>query len=246
MRWFSVWPRRTPIFEVGQLPEPTLLNKEGDGARYYATAWLLRSLLGEVRRFWWQTPLVGEFGCGSGELVAQIAQCCPRAKIVAVDVKARMQAEIEALELKNVRFQHASLADLSCFDDESFAVIACQLTVGYLSAEEFEAAAAEFVRVLRPGACLLVLDSHPDADARFAYAYRGGHLLQPEETLVLLSEQAPAPDSLVERDAMYMRGELVIPATLQRAGLGLEQLADTRADDGTGIYRVYSFRKANS
>ena len=236
MRCLLNWFQPAPIFEVGKLPEP--IRVDDDGSQSLATNFVLSSLKRETAVFFRSKLLAGEFGCAEGELVDLMLAVRPGLRIVAVDKKERMAKAYESTERPTVEFAHCSLSDLSRFSGKIFTVILSRLTIGYMDKDDFELAATEIARVMSNGACLIVMDSHPSTDILLARRIRPEKKLGRDETLLMLSSSMPAPPGLVEADLMFLRGELVIPSTFQRAGLGVEQIADFNS-----CYRVHVFRK---
>jgi ubiquinone/menaquinone biosynthesis C-methylase UbiE/DNA-binding transcriptional ArsR family regulator len=117
--------------------------------------------------------VVGDLGCGTGQLTASLAPCVGR--VIAVDQSRAMLAAARARlpGLANVELRHGDLESLPIEDGELDAAVLF-LVLHYLA--EPVQALAEARRVLKPGGRLLVVDMTPHA--RDDYRQTMGHLWQ--------------------------------------------------------------------
>ena len=112
----------------------------------------VRALLGDVRNL-----DVLDGGCASGEHSAWLADC--GARVVALDASEAMVALARAQLGPTATVLHADLADPLPFEDRSFDVVLCSLSLHYLA--DWNSTLREFARILRRGGRLVISTHHP-------------------------------------------------------------------------------------
>jgi ArsR family transcriptional regulator len=120
----------------------------------------LLALLGLLDESW----SVGDFGCGTGQIAAMLAQFVRR--VVAVDESAAMlrSARQRARDLPNVEIRSGTLSALPVADGELDAAL---LVLVLHHANDPAQALAAARRTLRPGGKLLVVDMQPHDHAEY-------------------------------------------------------------------------------
>jgi len=132
----------------------------------FGSGFHLTALLGLLDESW----IVGDLGCGTGQVAAALAPHVRR--VIAVDEStAMLQAARQRLrELPNVELRRGRLESLP-IDDGELDAVTCVLVLHHLP--DPERAIAEAARVLRPGGRLLLTDMVPHD--REGYRQRMGH-----------------------------------------------------------------------
>ena len=99
-------------------------------------------------------------GCGSGIVSRSLAQQYPDASVLGCDAsEVRLnQARNASSFLPNLGFDLEDLTRLS-YSDAVFDVVICRYVMQHLRSEARELAAQEFLRVLKPGGKILVVDA---------------------------------------------------------------------------------------
>lgn len=167
-----------------------------------------------------------DVGCGTGTLAVAAAKAAPGVKVTGLDAdgaileRARRRAADADLD---IAFDEASATELP-YDDSSFDVVLSTLFFHHLSDEAKHRAAAEVLRVLRPGGRVAVADLGRPQDPLMRVAVR-------------LTVQALDG---VETTALNVRGDL--PSVLVAAGLREVAVRD-RVRAPTGTYEVMTARR---
>lgn len=96
-----------------------------------------------------------DIGSGTGRLTSLCRTALPKARITGVDPAPAMveEAVVKFADDQLVSFQDGAAEDLSAFPDESFDVAISSFALHHLELDTYPKAAAELLRVLRPGAC---------------------------------------------------------------------------------------------
>ncbi len=138
------------------------LRTELFGERFYS-----HSLLALLDRSW----VVGDFGCGTGQVAELVAPFVER--VIAVDGSAEMLSAARARlrKHKNVILRKGALEKLP-IQDASLDAAVLMLVLHHLP--DPVAALSEARRVLRPGARLLIVDMYPHE--REEYKHQMGHV----------------------------------------------------------------------
>jgi ArsR family transcriptional regulator len=188
------------------------LRAELFGPRFHLSA-----LLGLVDPTW----VVGDIGCGTGEVSAALAPFVDR--VVAVDGSGAM------LQAARRRLKHATNVDVRRgeiealpIDDASLDAVTFILVLHHVAAPE--KALAEVARILRPGGRLLVVDMRPHDRER--YRQQMGHVWLgfSEPQLLGYLESAGFLDRRVQTlpSDPRAKGPALFAATARRGGRSLE------------------------
>ena len=135
-------------------------------AKQMADESMVRNLDAQARAIWPQeVPLIRRYalpaeprildaGCGTGEAASRLAELCPRASVLGVDI---IDAHLELARTRyarlapRLRFEHQSIYDLN-EADQSFDLVVCRHVLH--SIPQPERVIAELARVTRPGGYL--------------------------------------------------------------------------------------------
>ena len=100
-----------------------------------------------------------EIGCGTGNLTLRAKWSCPQVEIVGSDPdpRALARAERKARGLNGIRFDRAYVQQLP-YPDDAFDRVLSSMMWHHLAPDIKAAAAAEVLRVLRPGGTLHIVD----------------------------------------------------------------------------------------
>ena len=103
-----------------------------------------------------------DIGCGLGHNVLPIAEAYPDAEVIAVDVGAPMlrygAARAKSLDIHNVTFVQADVADLGQFEDGSFDWVQSTMFLHETSYKSMRKIMAETRRILAPGGLVLHIE----------------------------------------------------------------------------------------
>ncbi|MEX0885898.1 MAG: class I SAM-dependent methyltransferase [Phycisphaeraceae bacterium] len=134
----------SPRRPATRVPEPAMVMDEADQVDEYLAAGVddgamtATHLLHSAHAAALIRPgdRVLDLGCGPGTQLIQLAELCPDAEFVGVDLSPRMlalaEANAAASGTTNVRWRQADITALDAFDDSSFGVITSSMTLHHL------------------------------------------------------------------------------------------------------------------
>jgi SAM-dependent methyltransferase len=132
------------------------------GASGEDVAFFARLKVEQLRPFVANAPgRILDFGCGVGNITAELAAAFTAAKVVGCDVSARSIEHATARNTNGERVTYASFTDRLPFPDASFDLGFTSCVFHHIDREQHDHWAKELRRVLAPGGALFVFEHNP-------------------------------------------------------------------------------------